>query len=60
LESFEAEEKAEKPRFALETFHERKGSAGDIVVAAITLLKALEFSRLHLWRTNLLFSLNCK
>jgi len=42
LESFEAEEEAEKARFALETFYERKGSAGDIVVAAITLLKALK------------------
>ena len=42
LESFEAEEEAQKPRFALETFYERKGSAGDIVVAAITLLKALK------------------
>jgi hypothetical protein len=42
LESFDADEKAEKPKFALETFYERCGSAGDIIVAAITLLKALK------------------
>jgi hypothetical protein len=42
LESFEVDEKAEKPKFALETFYERCGSAGDIIVAAITLLKALK------------------
>jgi hypothetical protein len=42
LESFEADETVEKPKFALETFHERCGSAGDIIVAAITLLKALK------------------
>jgi len=42
LESFDADEKAGKPKFALETFHERCGSAGDIIVAAITLLKALK------------------
>jgi hypothetical protein len=42
LESFDADEKAEKPKFALETFYERCGSAGDILVAAITLLKALK------------------
>ncbi|MFA4045112.1 MAG: hypothetical protein HZRFUVUK_001921 [Candidatus Fervidibacterota bacterium] len=42
LESFEADEKAEKPKFALETFYERCGSAGDVIVAAITLLKALK------------------
>jgi hypothetical protein len=42
LESFDADEKAGKPKFALETFYERCGSAGDIIVAAITLLKALK------------------
>jgi hypothetical protein len=42
LESFDADETVEKPKFALETFHERCGSAGDIIVAAITLLKALK------------------
>jgi hypothetical protein len=42
LESFDADETVEKPKFALETFYERCGSAGDIIVAAITLLKALK------------------
>jgi len=42
LESFEADNETRQPRFALETFYERKGSAGDIVVAAVTLLKALK------------------
>jgi len=42
LESFEADDDKFVTRFPLETLYERKGNEGDIVVTAITLLKALK------------------
>jgi len=41
LESFEVDEDESVTRFPLEALYERKGNEGDIIVTAITLLKAL-------------------
>lgn len=42
LESFEVDDNLNAARFPLETLREQKGNEGDMVVAAITLLKALK------------------
>ncbi len=42
LESFELDDNLNAARFPLETLREQKGNEGDMVVAAITLLKALK------------------